>query len=120
MDDSREQTPPESSATTTSNRRVAERHRVTSNRPCQFITWPDCRGRRATLFDVSNSGVAIILGEPLDTGRDIMIRVPPTERAPGRTLFGKVAHVMPLADGSWRIGCALAQPLSEAEIAVLL
>ncbi|HEX5271165.1 MAG TPA: PilZ domain-containing protein [Gemmataceae bacterium] len=117
MDETREGTVDE--VTTAAGRRAAERHRARPNRPCQFVTWPDCRGRRALVHDVSATGIALLLNEPLEAGRDIMIRLPAVGSSPAYTLFGKVAHAMSAPEG-WRIGCALSRTLSEPEIAALL
>jgi CheY-like chemotaxis protein len=100
--------------------RTSERHRFPSGRICRFVTWPDCRGRQAILYDISAAGISLILEEPLEAARDIIIRIPATGIFRGCSLSGRVVHLMALSDGRWRIGCALWRSLSEAEMADLL
>jgi len=120
MNESREGSIPEAPQATVANRRAGERHRFASGQICNVVTCPDCRGRQALLYDISTVGIAMILTEPLDLGRDMMIRILATETFRGRSLSGRVAHVAPLTGGNWRIGCAFTRPLSEAEVAELL
>ncbi len=110
----------EGTPATAADRRRDERRLLPAGRRCQLVAWPDCRPRGAVLYDISAVGVGVILDEPLEGGREVVIRLHATATAAGHTLVGRVAYVMPIADDRWRIGCAFYRPVSEGELSALL
>ena len=104
------------------------------------IEHPDPRGRRAprrgirvvcrrgagpganialTLLDLSESGAGLLLGELVQPGEEVTLRL--ALAGPGRplTCAGVVAWVIPTADGACCVGVRFAQPLDAADLARL-
>ena len=120
MHSSPQQPTPTDAPAVGANRRAQTRYRFPPGRSCRFVAWPDCRCRRATLFDVSAGGLGLLLDEPPELGWDVVVQLPVAGQSGVRSLSGRVAHAMRQPDGRWLAGCALWRPLSEADVAALL
>src|SRR5580692_1103433 len=86
--------------------RVWERHACGLQTSCQPIAaradkdilW------RATLRDVSATGVGMVLDRRFEPGAGLSIEIPGL--GGGNTLLAKVVHATGLPEGKWLLGCA--------------
>ena len=103
-----------SAAVSTNERRGAIRH--LANRVCYAqangtnsgMTWG------VTLWDISTTGISVVLKCELEPG--IIIGIQPFKGKELKPLVARVVRTVPREDG-WMYGCELLQPLSEEEMA---
>jgi hypothetical protein len=100
-------------------RRSEGRVRLSTGRACRLVVPPDLRCRPATIFDVSPSGVGLVLLEPLPVGAVLVVR-PGGLTRPDDVVRMRVRHVTPLDEGQWLVGCSPAREISPAELRPLL
>ena len=76
--------------------------------------WP---GRVA---DLSASGIGLLLRHRFERGTPLAIEL--LDAAPGssRTVLARVRHATARPEGTWLVGCAFAEPLTEDELKGLL
>jgi hypothetical protein len=73
-------------------------------------------GQPAHVVDISAGGVALVLVRRLEPGAMLSVRLACSDEESTRTLFLRVVHLVPHADGSWRLGRAFASELTEKEL----
>jgi hypothetical protein len=113
---------PANAAAPPAERRRAPRYAI--RRPCfARPPWPPGsvgerpEGWRCIACDVSAVGIGLVLPFPLAPGAELEVR--PAAPPGVRPLRARVAHARPM-DFAWLVGCALAEPLSEAELRIWL
>jgi PilZ domain len=74
------------------------------------ITWP------ASIRDVSEGGVGLILARRFERGAGLAIELPGSGDRPAETLLAKVVHTTRLPDNRWLLGCSFISKLSEDEV----
>lgn len=70
--------------------------------------------------DLSAGGVGVVLNRRFELGTLLTIEVLSNSDKPSRTFLGRVIHVHSQPDGSWHMGCRLANSLSEDDVQALL
>ena len=78
---------------------------------------PSCPAR---IWDVSQSGIALIVPHPYDSGSVLAIVPEVLPRSLSPALEARVLHVTPHGDGLWMAGCEFLAPLTEDELHALL
>lgn len=75
----------------------------------------------ARVNDISIGGLGLHLGERFEAGTQLTVRLHTRSGEPASALKEvRVAHASEQADGTWLLGVAFLQALSEAELQVLL
>lgn len=99
-------------------RRVSVRHVVNLEALSRPLEVADCICWGATVQDISQSGLGLLICYPFKAGTYLAVDVcGPNEP---RTLLSRVVHVADQSDGTWSIGCELVHRLSEAELEALV
>jgi hypothetical protein len=100
-------------------RRTAVRYRCALATP-GWLTLPDGGILETWIHNLSETGIGLNAGQPLEPGTALVIRLrgpaPDSEVALG----ARVVHTTPEADGSWRVGCAFTHRLKPEGLAALL
>ncbi len=78
------------------------------------ITWP------ATIRDVSEGGLGIVLARRFERGAGLAVEVPGNADRSPETLLAKVVHTTRLPDNRWLLGCAFISRLSEDEVRLVV
>jgi hypothetical protein len=100
-------------------RRSEGRVRLSTGRACRFVAPPDLRCRPGTIYDVSPSGIGLVLLEPLPIGTVLVVR-PGGLARPDDVVRMRVRHVTERDEGGWLVGCSPAREISPAELRPLL
>ncbi len=69
----------------------------------------------AKVFDLSTTGVGLVLDRAFPAGRVLMLRLPTSSQGWSSHLV-RVKHCSPRADGSFQIGCSFVKPLSGLQL----
>jgi hypothetical protein len=109
----------DSSPKPTYERRRAPRFRPPFGYSCRVVVPPDYRCRSAMIYDLSRSGVGLILPEPLPVGANLVIR-PAGLTQPDLVVTAQVQHATHLGDERWLLGCSATRSLPEAELRAVL
>ncbi len=102
--------------------RVYERHACDLPSNCQppsarrgeELRW------RATIRDVSQGGLSLVLQRRFERGAALAVELPGGGLDTSSTVLVRVKHVRPQAGGGWALGCSFVSDLSEEELATLL
>ncbi|HEV3258912.1 MAG TPA: PilZ domain-containing protein [Gemmataceae bacterium] len=70
--------------------------------------------------DISVGGLCLVLRHCFEPGTPLAIELPGARPGRARTLLVRVRHATAQADGTWLVGCAFAERLSEEELKALL
>lgn len=100
-------------------RRSERRIRLATIYSCRLVAPPDLRCRPAAIYDISPSGIALVLSEPLSVGTALVVR-PGGLTRPDEVVGMRVRHVREMGDGRWLIGCSHAQEIAPGELRPLL
>jgi len=101
------------------NRRVAVRHPASASVSTR-LTRDTARARRATIRDISVSGLALIVRSPLKAGTDLLVQMKNEALDLAYDLAARVIHATSQPRGRWIIGCAFARELTPSELETLL
>lgn len=71
--------------------------------------WP------ATIRDISNSGMSLVLNRRFEKGAGLAVELP-TDQGTTSTNLARVIHVQSLPEGGWLLGCHFISELSDDEI----
>ena len=74
----------------------------------------------ATIVDMSQGGVRIVLKRRFEKGTALAVELPGTETRKPSVVFVKVIHLKSQGNGEWALGCKLISELSEEELQGLL
>jgi hypothetical protein len=83
--------------------RRSQRHRLIDPAPWEIPVTVNGRTCQATLHDVSDGGLSLLLGLPVQPGTPIAFAGEPALWG-GRSLL-HVVHCTPLASGRYHVGC---------------
>jgi hypothetical protein len=100
-------------------RRSERRIRLGTIYSCRLVAPPDLRCRAALVYDVSPTGIALVLPDPLPVGAILVVR-PGGLTRPDEVVGMRVRHIREMSDGRWLIGCSHAQEISPGELRPLL
>ena len=78
------------------------------------LQWP------GKVHNLSGGGVAVRLARRFEAGTVLAIDVQGRDERTVQTLLARVIHVLLQNDGSWLLGCAFTNPLSESDLKALL
>jgi hypothetical protein len=76
--------------------------------------------QEAWVLNLSQTGIGLTLCRPLEIGTGLTIRLTGANKGVSLTLRARVAHSTHEVDGTWRMGCALEQPLTPDILETLL
>ena len=91
----------------------------TSCQPASVSEMNDLRWS-ATIVDLSQGGLRLILKRRFEKGTGLAIELPGTETRKPSVVFVRVVHVKNQGNGDWALGCKLISELSEEEMQSLL
>jgi hypothetical protein len=74
----------------------------------------------AWAWDLSETGIGLILPYPLDPGAAIVLKLRCRPPCGTVTVPARVAHATPRDDGTWRIGCSFDQRLDADRLEEML
>jgi len=74
----------------------------------------------ATIRDISQQGLGLLLGRRFELGVILAVELPHSTEASFHIALARVVRVVRQKDGRWLIGCALVHPLSCDELCSLL
>jgi hypothetical protein len=102
--------------------RIYERYPSDLDTSCQPIaarqdndlTWP------AKIRDISVGGIGLILRRRFERGAGLAIELPDPPSDTRYTVFARVMHTTPAADGSWFLGCSFVNPISQETLQTIL
>jgi eukaryotic-like serine/threonine-protein kinase len=94
--------------------RTAKRYPAKGTGTCTALRDQNNRLWVGQLINVSETGLCLEINRRFERG--VMLSVQLDANSVSRSLIACVAWVKQLAPGSWKVGCRLAQPLSEVEI----
>jgi PilZ domain len=77
-------------------------------------SWP------AQIANISQGGVKIVIPRRFEEGTILKVEVPLGRQGDYTMLLARVVRINPEPDGSWALGCAFTQLLSEEELQQLL
>jgi hypothetical protein len=95
-------------------RRAFVRHVCNLEAVSRPLESPDALCWGARVKGISTGGVSLLLCYPFKPGSFLAVEL--NGQRPARTLLVKVIHVADQSDGTWLLGCELANPLNEAEL----
>jgi hypothetical protein len=101
-------------------RRTAVRYRCAVGTPGS-VALPDGREERNVwVYNLSETGIGLTMTSALEPGTPVVIRL--RGPAPGASvaLPSRVVHATPEPDGTWLVGCAFTERLTEAALIKLL
>ncbi|MFQ3648771.1 MAG: PilZ domain-containing protein, partial [Gemmataceae bacterium] len=70
----------------------------------------------ARMMDLSKSGVAVVVSQPVEVKTHLILRLPTTTHG-WSTHLVQVQNCLKLEDGQYKIGCRFVKPLSEEQLA---
>jgi hypothetical protein len=102
--------------------------RVHERRPCDLPStcqptsaWGRKDARwRATIHDISVTGVSLLVARRFETGAGLAVELPATEGKDAYIVLAKVNRATQVAGGSWLLGCTFISELSDDEMERLL
>jgi PilZ domain len=100
-------------------RRTAERYRCALATAGTLFFPASGETLTAWLNNLSVAGIGMNLPRCLDAGQALIIQVR-IENSPPVRLAARVVHSTPEVDGTWRVGCAFDEPLSDDLLESLL
>jgi PilZ domain len=81
----------------------------------------DCHEARwVRVQDLTASGVGLVLPHDYEPGTALLVELHNLKEGYARTLRVRVMHSTSQGDGTWLVGCALFEPLPDAELQKLL
>jgi hypothetical protein len=106
----------------TLERRTAVRYICKLKAACvQGVTAQFKPSKLARVNDISTGGLGLHLGEPFAVGGQLTVRLHARTSEPLTALMEvRVAHASEQIDGTWFLGVAFIEPLSEAAVQALL
>jgi hypothetical protein len=116
----RQTEPAEKATATQAERRAWVRYPCELDGACQPLAGSRGNQWPGKIRNLSRGGVAITLSRRFEAGTILAIDVQSQTEAVLGTVMARVVRVSPQDDGSWLLGCALAKPLSEDDLKVLL
>jgi hypothetical protein len=104
---------------------VAERRdweRCGSARPIprRIYSVEDLRPLDAWILDLSCSGMALLVPDPLSEGALLFVELESLPEAAPVKVWANVVRCVPAEDGEWFVGCELVNCLSEKQLETLL
>jgi hypothetical protein len=102
--------------------RVYERHDCNLATTCQPIAARSDRDLvwSATIRDISEGGVGLVLGRRFERGTGLAIELPGDDGRSSRTLLAKVVHTTAMAGNKWLLGCCFISRLSPDDVQLVV
>jgi hypothetical protein len=100
-----------------SDRRIAPRLPSSLKIVCYPLGGGLMERRQSRVRNVSRSGIGLVVDRPWKPGTTLVLELPGEETT--RTVRARVIHATPQMGGTILVGCALEQPLTDAEVGVL-
>lgn len=101
-------------------RRVYERHHLSTSSACRVIVTMGKGSYPATILDLSLGGVGFAFSQSIDPGKLVIAMLTNPERAFSKLLCLRVVHCTEEEDGQFIVGCEFMNPLAEEELVAML
>jgi hypothetical protein len=98
------------------DRRVAPRFQPTFGTVCRFAATSTDRPPVGLVWNISETGVSMLLPEPLTAGAELAAELGPEAGGPGLPVTLTVVHVREVPTGDYFLGAQFAHPLGEDEM----
>jgi c-di-GMP-binding flagellar brake protein YcgR len=102
--------------TARSNRRATVRYRCAPATTGKVYADHDHEFIRAWIVDLSQTGIGMQLGKPIELGRHVVIVMRSNDNSKTMELSARVAHSHELPHNEWHIGCEFTIPLTPEEL----
>ena len=118
--------PPEAEFTLLRKDLRKDRFRTGERYHCALATlghllFPDSgEHQQAWVFNLSEKGIGLNLQQPLELDTSLVIKLKSPVHDKAIKMAARVIHATPEADGSWRVGCQLLEPLTPDMLEELL
>jgi hypothetical protein len=97
-------------------RRIAVRHLPDEQTSCQMIVGLESRVWQATIRNLSECGIGLVLNEAPEPGSLLALELENPAQQLCRTLLAVVIYAKPDLEGYWLIGCQFASLLTKEEL----
>jgi hypothetical protein len=84
------------------------------------LVFPDGESQDAWICNLSRRGIGLNLNQALEPDTTLQIKLKSPVNSKSVKLPAKVIHATPEADGTWRVGCELLEPLTPEMLDELL
>jgi len=101
-------------------RRAFVRFAAEAEAVCRSVRALAGSGWPGRAVNISAGGIGLVLRHCFKRGVSLAIELPDTPPARRRILLARVRHASAQRDGTWFIGCAFIEELSEEELQTLL
>ncbi len=106
--------PPKSAPATVSSPALAVERRAFVRHFCDIGAVVDAWS--AKIENISRGGLKVVIGRRYEVGAILKVEVPKPGDEEFSLLLARVVHVAPEPNGSWGLGCAFTQLLSQEEL----
>ncbi len=88
--------------------------------PCKTLAGWRGNTWEATIRDISQQGIGLLLGRRFEPGVILVVEVPRPMEASTHLILARVVRVVEQDNGHWLVGCVLVNPLTGEELRSLL
>jgi hypothetical protein len=100
--------------------RATVRYSSGGTTPCKTIAGWRCNSWEATIRDISQQGIGLLLGRRFEPGVILVVELPRATEASSHLVVARVVRVVDQENGRWLVGCSLFNPLTHEELRALL
>jgi hypothetical protein len=100
--------------------RATVRYSSGGTTPCKTLAGWRGNSWEATIRDISQQGIGLILGRRFEAGVILVVEVPRPTEASTHLVLARVVRVIEQENGRWLVGCSLVNPLTREELRSLL
>ena len=101
---------------TSSERRIAPRFQPCFGTICRFAGTPEERPIIGLVWNISESGVSMLMSEPPEAGAELTAELTQENSGEGMHIGLRVVHVRPMQTGDFFLGARFDRPLNMNEI----
>lgn len=100
----------------TSDRRRALRVQPAFDTVCQFTLPPSDEKKIGLVWNISETGVSMLLNEPLPSDATVAGELTGESGGPGLPVTFQVVHLVPMPSGDYFLGARFEQPLTDEQL----
>jgi hypothetical protein len=100
--------------------RATVRYSSGGTTPCKTLAGWRGNTWEATIRDISQQGIGLILSRRFEPGVILVVEMPRPMEASTHLILARVVRVVEQDSGGWLVGCALVNPLTGEELRALL
>jgi hypothetical protein len=100
--------------------RATVRYSSGGTTPCKTLAGWRGNTWEATIRDISQQGIGLVLSRRFEPGVILVVEVPRPTEASTHLVLARVVRVVEQDNGRWLVGCVLVNPLTREELRSLL